>query len=197
MKVVGLTGGIGSGKTTVARFFSELEVPVYIADTEARKLTNRSSYIRKKLIALLGEEAYHNGTINRKYVADKIFNDTDLLEEVNKIIHPRVAMHFKRWLSKQPGPYCIKEAAILFENDGYKQCDYTILVTAPMDIRIERLLKRDDTTQREIEERMANQWEDDKKLSLANYHIENIDLEQTKRKVKALHRLILKAIKDQ
>lgn len=197
MKIVGLTGGIGSGKTTVARFFSELNVPVYIADIEARKLTNRSKYIRKKLIALLGEKAYSDGNINRKYVAGKVFNDNELLERVNKIIHPRVGMHFRRWLSKQSGAYCIKEAAILFENGGYKQCDYTILVTAPRDARIERLLKRDDTSRQEIEDRMANQWEDEKKLALANYHIENIDLEQTKEQVKALHYLILEAIKDQ
>lgn len=194
MKVVGLTGGIGSGKTTVAGFFSEMGVPVYIADIEARKLTNRSKYIRKKLIALLGEEAYADDRINRKFVAGKIFNDSELLESVNKIIHPRVAMHFKRWLSKQKGPYCIKEAAILFENGGYKQCDYTILVTAPRETRVERLLERDETTRPDIEDRMANQWEDEKKLKLANFHIENIELNETKRQVNSLHHLILKAI---
>ncbi|MEM7185376.1 MAG: dephospho-CoA kinase [Bacteroidota bacterium] len=196
MKVVGLTGGIGSGKTTVARFFSELDVPVYIADLEARKLTNRSRYIRKKLIALLGEQAYKDDEINRKYVADKIFNDSKLLDQVNRIIHPRVGQHFKRWVRKQSGPYCIKEAAILFENGGYKECDYTILVTAPKKDRIARLLKRDNNTEAEILARMANQWEDTKKLSLSDYHLENTDLEATKDKVKSLHHLILKAIRE-
>src|SRR5690606_4065952 len=110
MKIVGLTGGIGSGKTTVAKMFAELGVPIYIADVEAKKLTNTSKVIRRKLIALLGETAYSETGLNRAYVADKIFNDTALLQAVNKIIHPRVATHFKRWASKQKAVYVIKEA---------------------------------------------------------------------------------------
>ena len=143
MKIIGLTGGIGSGKTTVAKMFSELGIPVYIADTEARKLSNRSKVIRRKLIDLLGQEAYIENRLNRTFVAEKIFNDTDLLKAVNAIIHPKVASHFKRWVKKQQGPYVIKEAAILFENGGYKQCDKTILIVAPEALRIERLLARD------------------------------------------------------
>ncbi len=194
MYIVGLTGGIGSGKTTVAGFFSELGIPVYIADREARKLTNSSVYIRKKLIALLGEEAYTEAGINKSYVADKIFNDAQLLQQVNKVIHPRVAQHFKRWLKKQNAPYCIKEAAILFENGGYKDCDLTILVTAPIELRVQRVLDRDETTKLAIEDRISNQWEDEKKLQLANIHIENIDLEDTKIRVKQVHERILKEV---
>lgn len=187
MKVVGLTGGIGSGKSTVAGFFVELGVPVYIADIEAKRLTNTSKVIRKKIIALLGKDAYIKDGINRIFVADKIFNDKNILEQVNKIIHPKVALHFKRWMFKQTAPYCIKEAAILFENGNYKNCDYTILVTAPTPIRIKRVLKRDMTTEFEIENRISNQWDDEKKIPLADFQIDNIDLDATRSKVKELH----------
>ncbi|MDC8004963.1 dephospho-CoA kinase [Aureisphaera galaxeae] len=190
MKVVGLTGGIGSGKSTVATMFAKLGIPVYIADIEAKKLTNRSKVIRRKLIALLGEETYIDGSLNREYVAQKIFNDTTLLQQVNGIIHPKVGQHFKRWLKKQEGSYCIKEAAILFENGGYKNCDYTVLVTAPKDIRIQRVMQRDATTREAIERRMANQWTDEEKIPLSNFHIENIDLVSTQSKVEEIHNIL-------
>ena len=191
MKIVGLTGGIGSGKTTVAVFFAELGVPVYIADIEAKRLTQKSKVIRKKLIALLGPKTYNETGLNRKFVANAIFNDKELLKQVNQIIHPKVARHFKRWVKKQTAPYCIKEAAILFENGGYKKCDLTILVTAPVAQRVERVLQRDNTTTEAISDRMANQWSDEKKLKLADFRIENIDLEVTEVRVKELHNLIL------
>jgi len=187
LKVVGLTGGIGSGKSTVAGFFVELGVPVYIADLEAKRLTNTSKVIRKKIIALLGKDAYDKDGISRIFVADKIFNDKSILKRVNKIIHPKVALHFQRWMLKQTAPYCIKEAAILFENGNYKNCDYIILVTAPTPIRIKRVLKRDMTTEFEIENRISNQWDDEKKIPLADFQIDNIDLEATRSKVKELH----------
>jgi len=191
LKIIGLTGGIGSGKTTVAGFFSALGVPVYIADIEARKLTQNSKVIRKKLIALLGSEAYNVEGLNRNFVANLIFNDKELIEQVNRIIHPKVARHFKRWVVKQEAPYCIKEAAILFENGSYKNCDATILVTAPIAQRVERVLKRDHSTTAAIEDRMSNQWQDEKKITLADFHIENIDLEMTKSRVEELHHLLL------
>ena len=191
MKIIGLTGGIGSGKTTVAGFFAALGVPVYIADIEAKKLTQNSKVIRKKLIALLGPKTYNKTGLNRKFVAETIFNDKDLLQQVNQIIHPKVAQHFKRWVKKQKAPYCIKEAAILFENGGYKNCDATILVTAPIAQRVERVLQRDETTTEAIEDRISNQWSDEKKLNLADFHIENIDLKDTEARVNELHHLIL------
>ncbi|PKA84621.1 dephospho-CoA kinase [Ulvibacter sp. MAR_2010_11] len=192
MKIVGLTGGIGSGKTTVAKLFAELGVPIYIADTEAKKLTNTSKTIRRKLIVLLGDKAYENETLNSKYVAAAIFNDSDLLKKVNAIIHPKVAAHFKRWVSKQTGPYCIKEAAILFENGSYKKCDLTILVTAPKDERINRVLKRGSITREEVEARMANQWTDSKKIKLADIVIRNTNMEATREQVKTIHSTLLK-----
>tara|TARA_A100000171_G_C2140025_1_gene154322 strand:+ start:2100 stop:2684 length:585 start_codon:yes stop_codon:yes gene_type:complete len=193
VKIVGLTGGIGSGKTTVATMFKNLGVPVYIADVEAKKLTNSSKVIRRKLIELLGEEAYSDTGLNRSFVADRIFQDVELLQRVNQIIHPKVKAHFKRWLKKQEGVYCIKEVAILFENGGYKECDYTILVTAPKSLKIERLLQRDATTKEAIAARMKNQWSDTKKIKLAHTVIENIELEETQKSVLKLHKKLLKS----
>ncbi|MCG2420206.1 dephospho-CoA kinase [Aequorivita sp. F47161] len=191
MKIIGLTGGIGSGKTTVASMFSELGVPVYIADVEAKKLTNSSKVIRSELVKLLGEAAYTETGLNRTFVADKIFNNTDLLKAVNKIIHPRVATHFKKWASSQNSAYVIKEAAILFENGGYKDCDKTILVTAPKAERIKRVLARDNASKAEIEQRMNNQWSDEEKQKLADIIIENINLETTRNRVSEIHKNLL------
>lgn len=188
MKIVGLTGGIGSGKTTVAKMFSELGVPVYIADDEAKKLTNSSKVIRRKLIQLLGEQAYIDGNLNRKYVAEKIFSNNALLNAVNAIIHPKVATQFKKWALRQKANYVIKEAAILFENGGYKECDVVILVTAPKTLRLQRVIKRDNATQGEIEQRMDNQWTDTRKKKLADIIIENIEIEKTRQQVHLIHK---------
>ncbi len=193
MKIIGLTGGIGSGKTTVAMMFRDLGIPVYIADTEAKALTNRSKVIRRKLIELLGAKAFKKGTLNRSVVAEKIFNDPELLQQVNAIIHPKVASHFKRWFKKQNAPYVIKEAAILFENGGYKHCDKTILVTAPLALRIERIRSRDGSTTSEIESRMSNQWSDADKVKLADIIIENIDLKDTQKHVFRIHKTLCKS----
>lgn len=191
MKIIGLTGGIGSGKTTVAKMFSALGIPVYIADVEARKLTNNSKIIRRKLIQLLGEKAYSEKGLNRAFVADKIFNDKELLWAVNEVIHPKVAEHFKKWAQRQKAPYVIKEAAILFENGGYKQCDAVILVTAPKDDRIARVMARDNTTKAEIEQRMDNQWPDKEKQRLAHFVIHNIAMEATRKRVADIHKSLL------
>lgn len=191
MKIVGLTGGIGSGKSTIANAFRELGIPIYIADIEAKKLSNRSLFIRKKLIALLGSKAYTEKGLNRPYVAQKIFNDAHLLQQVNAIIHPRVGQHFKRWVVKQKAAYCIKEAAILFENGSYKNCNATILVTAPKELRMERIMQRDQVSKEDVMARMQHQWEDSKKRPLATFIIENIVLEKTLEQVHTIHQKIL------
>ena len=190
--IVGLTGGIGSGKTTIAKMFNELGVPVYIADIEAKALTNSSKEIKRELIELLGEESYLKNKLNKEYVANLIFNDEELLSKVNAIIHPRVAKHFKEWYNAQEASYCIKEAAILFENGGYKKCDYTILITAPLEERIARVIKRDSSTMEEVNSRIRNQWDDAKKSLLADFIIENIDLETSQQKVNDIHLFLLK-----
>ncbi|MFD0988983.1 dephospho-CoA kinase [Mariniflexile jejuense] len=194
MTIVGLTGGIGSGKTTVAKQFASLGIPVYIADEEAKKLMNTSKVIKRKLIQLFGEEAYINNQLNKPFIANIIFNDKNYLQKMNGIVHPKVASHFKKWLQKQHAPYIIKEVAILFENGTYKQCDYTITVIAPKKLRIARLLKRDATTEAKIEAIMKNQWTDDEKVKLSNFVINNTTLEDTKNQVVKIHTKILKFI---
>ena len=143
MKIVGITGGIGSGKSTIAAYFnSEFDIPVYYADAEAKALMNTES-LKKAITALLGEEAYQEGQLDRKYVASKVFNDDQLLEQLNGIVHPAVATHFKSWCQAQNAPYVLKEAAILFENGTADALDAVILITAPKQLRIDRVLKRD------------------------------------------------------
>lgn len=195
MILVGLTGGIGSGKTTVAKQFEALGVPIYIADEEAKKLMNRSKVIKRKLIELFGAQAYLNNELNRPYIAEIIFNDKTYLQKMNAIVHPRVAAHFKKWQLKQHVPYIIKEVAILFENSGHTQCDYVITVTAPMEVRMTRLLKRDDTTQDKVKAIMKNQWSDSEKIKLSDYVISNEALESTTKQVHEIHKKIINLIK--
>ena len=191
MKIIGLTGGIGSGKSTIAMLFKALGVPVYIADIEAKKILASSKVVRAKVISLLGTSAYSNEMPNRAYIAQKVFNDPVLLDGLNAIVHPEVTASFKRWVQKQDAPYCVKEAAILFENGGFTHCDATILVTAPREVRVQRVLSRDAITLADVNARMENQWEDQKKIPLANYVIENIDLTSTKIQVQNIHKKLL------
>jgi dephospho-CoA kinase len=192
MKIVGLTGGIGSGKTTVANFFKELKVPVYIADEEAKKLMNTSKVLIRKITKLFGENAYENKVLNRPFIASKIFNDKFLLEEMNSIVHPKVGKHFKKWLSKQENSYVIKEAAILFEIGNYKAYDFIISVIVDKEIRMERLLNRDKTTKDKINAIMKNQWNDEDRIKQSDFIIHNNELKNTKKQVLSIHKKLLK-----
>ncbi|TYP72265.1 dephospho-CoA kinase [Aquimarina intermedia] len=187
MKIVGLTGGIGSGKSTIANMFKSLGVPVYIADIEAKKLMNNDPKVQRALINLFGVKAYIEGALNRTFIADKVFKDKALLEKLNAIVHPAVARHFENWKNRQNARYGIKEVAILFENKGQEQCDHTILVTAPEELRIQRVLDRDDTSVEKVKQRMNNQWKDSQKIPLADFVIQNIDLKEAKKQVLELH----------
>lgn len=196
MKIVGLTGGIGSGKTTVAGFFKNLNIPVYIADEAGKRLMETSAEIRKKIISLFGNEAYEETKPNRKFIASKVFNDAGLLERLNQVIHPAVEADFSAWVKEQLAAYVIYEAAILFETGSYKKCDLNILVTAPQNLKIERLQERDHSSASEIKQRMDNQWSDEKKAPLADFIIKNVELEQTRLQVEHIHDKILKAGKN-
>lgn len=187
MKIVGITGGIGSGKTTVAHMFQDLGIPVYNSDNEAKELTNSSQIIRTELISLFGTEAYKDGTLNRKFLAEKIFNDKLLLEKVNAIIHPQVALHFSNWVSEQNSKYVLKEAAILYESGAYKYCDLVILVIASEKERIRRVIERDKVSKEEVMARMKNQWSDERKMNLADFIIQNDDLSETLKQVISIH----------
>ena len=179
-KIIGLTGGIGSGKTTIANFYQSLGIPVYIADDEARKITELPETI-SKIRQEFGNSIFDNEKLNREKLAQLVFNDADQLRKLNAIVHPAVAKHFKDWLGQHfHEPIVIKEAAILFESGSYKDCDAVITVTAPLETRIERILKRDKTTRSDILKRIENQWPDAKKIANSDYVIDNADIKQAK-----------------
>jgi len=193
MKMIGLTGGIGSGKTTVGEMFQDLGIPVYNSDKEARRIMNEDVEVRKAVMSLLGKSAYKKNVLDRNYVASMVFGDTVLLQQLNEIVHPAVRKDFRAWASSQTSPYVIQEAAILFENGGYKELDDMILVTAPKEIRIDRIKKRDNLEEWAILERMKHQWPEEKKMELAHFIIHNEHLQETLLQVRNIHeQLILK-----
>ena len=191
MKTVGLTGGIGSGKTTVAEMFSTLGVPVYNSDKQAKELMLSSASLRKQITNLLVQKAYVGGELKRQYIAEKVFKDRELLKALNALVHPAVKEHFLDWAASQEFPYVIQEAAILFENGSYPMFDKMILVTAPEEVRITRIQARDGSSRQAIMERMQHQWHDTRKMELADYVIENIDLEGTRKQVARIHAELL------
>lgn len=182
-KVIGLTGGIGSGKTTIANYFAEMGVPVYIADDEAKKVM-QSANIIKQIKTTFGDSIFENEILNRAKLAEIVFNDADQLAKLNAIVHPAVKKDFELWLSKNENySYVVYEAAILFESGRYKECDVIITVTAPEEIRIERVVKRDNTTREQVLSRMKMQWNDEKRISLSNFVINNSNLKIAKEEV--------------
>lgn len=193
MIVVGITGGIGSGKTTVANMFAELGIPVYNSDIEAKALMNRSKVIRKKLIKLFGDAAYIDNKLNRPFIANIIFNNAEYLEKMNAIVHPKVGKHFERWLQKNiNSSYVIKESALLFETNVYKKCNYVILVTAPIEERIKRVIKRDKTTERKVQAIIDNQSKDSENLSKADFIINNFSIQSAQNQMLEIHKKLLK-----
>jgi len=182
-KIIGLTGGIGSGKSTVANLFMSKGVPVYIADTEAKKLMETRKIIAK-ITKVFGNDILVNSKIDRPKLAKLVFNNPEKLSELNNIVHPEVQKHFQNWLkNKKDFPFVIKEAAILFETGGNKQCDKVITVVAPQELRIQRVKERDKVTREDVLERINNQWTDEMKILVSDFVIENIDIESTKSKV--------------
>ncbi len=174
MLKVGITGGIGSGKSTICKFFELLGVPVYIADSEAKALMNSSPLIRNQLVHIFGREIYLAGPeLDRKKLAQQIFQSPELLKKVNSIVHPPVRKHFLSWLDKQNSCYVVYEAAILFESGFYSMMDFNILVTAPEAERIQRIMNREDTTMEDVTRRIARQWPDQEKMKMADYVIRN------------------------
>lgn len=173
-KIIGLTGGIGSGKTTVAKFIEEFGFPVYYSDERAKDIVNDNNDLKVKIKELLGEEAYdENGLYNRKFVAEKVFNDIDLLHQLNEIIHPAVRIDFEDWVKKQTKYLVFKETALLFELKLNKQCYKSLLVTAEDNIRTKRVMDRDNKTYREVETVMENQMPEKDKIKLADCIIYN------------------------
>ena len=170
---IGITGGIGSGKTTVCMFFETLGVPVYYADTQARQLMNTDPELKASIMGYFGSGMYRDGTLDRSKLAEIIFNDKTALEKVNSWVHPAVARDFEQWCSRQTAPYVLEEAAIIFESNLAHRFEKVILVTAPDHIRIHRVCARDNATPQAVRSRMTHQWPEEKKMSLADYIIYN------------------------
>ncbi len=179
-KIIGLTGGIGSGKSTVANYIASKGIPVYIADEEAKKLMELPEVIAS-IQGIFSENVLDEfGKLNRKKIADLVFNSPTQLNQLNNIVHPLVKNHFIEWLKiHSNAPYVIKEVAILFETGGNTACDKVILVTAPEEIRIERAMKRDNVSKETIVSRMNNQLPESEKITKSDFIIHNIDLNKT------------------
>jgi dephospho-CoA kinase len=192
MKVIGLTGGIGSGKSTVLYMFQDLGAAVYMTDKVAKRILETSERVRAKIISLLGESAYTKTLPNRKFIAEVVFYNPSKLKALNAIVHPEVANDFQSFLQAQNAPYVIYESALLFETDSNKNCDEVVLVTAPTAVKIERIQKRDLVSEVEIFARMNNQMIDSEKIPLADHVLENTTLESLEQQVLSLHQLFVK-----
>ncbi len=191
-KIIGLTGGIGSGKTTIARLFQAEGIPVYIADEEAKKILDLPETIQK-VVSKFGTSIIFDGKIDRKKLAELVFSKAENLKNLNAIIHPMVKVHFDEWVQQNNSfPFVIKEAAILFESGSYKYCDKIITVTASEETRMKRVVSRDNTTIEAVLDRIKNQWTDAQRIEKSDFVIENEDLEVAKMQF----RNILKKLKN-
>ncbi|AUC23680.1 dephospho-CoA kinase [Polaribacter sejongensis] len=192
--VVGLTGGIGSGKTTVATIFANFNtVAIYNADLEAKKLMNTSPIIKSKIIEEFGDESYLDNQLNRPFIANLVFKDKSKLAALNGIVHPEVKNHFNEFVKLHADKeYILYENAILFESKSNLKCDIIISVYAPLNIRIERTMLRDNTSKIAVENRIKNQWLEDKKLLQSNYVITNLSKENTHFQVLKIHNILTK-----
>jgi dephospho-CoA kinase len=191
-KIIGLTGGIGSGKTTVAKLFAAKGIPVYIADDEAKKIMKLPETI-DSIRAVFGENVIENGLVNTKTLASIVFNNTEKLKLLNGIIHPLVKQHFDQWVKlNEHNAFVIKESAILFESGSYQYCDKIITVIASESTRISRVMQRDSITKEEILARIKNQWNDEDRIKKSDYVIENERLEDAKKQFEHVLNSILK-----
>lgn len=182
-KVIGLTGGIGSGKTTIANYFEEMGIPVYIADNGAKNVMKSGAIVEEVKIAF-GQNIFDGEVLNRAKLAQIVFNDEEQLAKLNAIVHPAVKRDFENWMKDYKNfDYVLYEAAILFESGRYKECDVIITVTAPEEVRIERVINRDKTTREQVLSRMKMQWNDEKRISKSNFVINNDNLKIAKEEV--------------
>jgi dephospho-CoA kinase len=189
-KIIGLTGGIGSGKTTIANHFRNANIPIYIADNEARKIA-QSPEIIDKIKQKFGNAIFDNSILNREKLSQIVFNDPEKLKLLNAIIHPAVRKHFQSWvLNHKNVPFVIYEAAILFESGSYKNCDSIITVTAPLESRIQRVMRRDKTSREQVILRINAQWDDDQRIAKSDFVIENIDPKSTKLEVDKILKIL-------
>lgn len=188
----GITGGIGSGKTTCCKLFEKKDVPVYYADDRAKALYVENKHVKQQVLELLGDEAYINNRLNRSFIAQKVFDDKKLLKQLNAIIHPAVGSDYKKWLlNHQSAPYTIKEAAVMIESGSYKELDFLIVVTAPEEQRLQRVIARDGSDHEQIKARMKNQMSDAERRKFADFVIENTTLKKLERQVNEIHEVLI------
>jgi len=174
---VGVTGGIGSGKSVVCSIFRNLDIEVYDADAEAKRIMEENPDVRNELLRRFGERTFTGTKLDRSYLAERIFSDPDARSFVNGLVHPKVWEDFGQWKNRQKGPYVIEEAALLFESGAWQHMDFNILVAAETEIRIGRIMARDSSTREEVRARMAAQIDPEEAAKLADFHIHNDDNE--------------------
>jgi dephospho-CoA kinase len=192
---VGITGGIGSGKSLVSNLFSLYNIPVFNADSAAKFLMNYDAKTKNALVATFGEAIYKEGRIDRPSLANIIFNNEDKLLALNQIVHPNVADYYNTWHLSQCAPYTLKEAAIMFESGSASMMDYIIGVTAPVPVRMERVMKRDGISSAKVKERMDNQMDEGEKMKLCNFVIHNDDCQSVIQQVHIIHHQLIQLVK--
>ena len=194
-KKVGLTGGIGSGKSIVAKIFEAIGIPVFNADTIAKKLMEDDAELKQKITHLFGADTYLDGKLNRAFLAGIVFNDKEKLTRLNNVVHPATLAAAKDWMNQQTAPYMVKEAALIFEAGAEKQLDLVIGVSAPKDMRIKRVMERDAIRKEQAEARMQNQMDDTEKMNLCDYVIINDEKHLIIPQVLRIHQIIMNSTK--
>jgi dephospho-CoA kinase len=189
-KIIGVTGGIGSGKSTIATYIQSLGYPVYIADWEAKKLMETPE-MAARIEATFGADYVNNQHVNREKLAQHVFQNPEALQQLNAIVHPAVQKHFEQWVHQQSNaPFVFKEAAILFESGSYANCDSIITVVAPLETRIERVIARDNTTREAVLQRIQNQWTDEERIAKSDFTIQNTNLEAAQQQTETILNLL-------
>ena len=191
MLKIGITGGIGSGKTTVAKVFEVLGIPVYYADDAAKKLMNTDEKLKEKIQLQFGNDVYKDGRLDRKYLSEIVFKNPEKLQLLNALVHPATLKDAERWMQNQSTAYSLKEAALIFESGAQEQLDYVIGVTAPAPLRIQRTMHRDNITREEVILRMDKQMDETIKIKLCDFVIKNDEQEMLLPQVLELHKKLL------
>jgi dephospho-CoA kinase len=189
-QIIGLTGGIGSGKTTLATYLKSLGIPVFIADDEAKKLM-QSTEVVAEIQTVFGKAIFENGVLNRQQLAAIVFSDPEKLSQLNAIIHPAVKKQFRIWLDQfQSEPIVVYEAAILFESGSYQNCDSIITITAPLEDRITRVMQRDNSSREQVLDRINAQWTDEQRIAKSNFVVENSDAQLAKSSIDEILKIL-------
>ena len=192
MYKIGLTGGLGSGKSTVAHIFEVLGIPVYYADSASKRLMNEDEVVKRAVVKEFGEEVYHDGFLNTKYLAEVVFKDAKKLDILNSIVHPATIQDAVEWMQKQTSKYAIKEAALIFESGSNSSLDFVIGVKASLQLRLQRAMQRDDISNEEAMQRINRQMDEEEKLTLCDFIIDNNEEELVIPQVLELHQKFIK-----